>query len=419
MAAADARRLDAAPTRRQDIISAILSDYADRRDPDEDDVELDDYYTQAQPSPAAAALPVQSAPVSPVVTDKPLPPLVGFQLRVADAPAASPPGSPSGGLQEPNMIISRSLSFRGRRQKPPDLKLARSNGSTALTTGAAATPAKPDTSSPLPSLALSAPNLQRQPTPDRARAHATARLLNELPLPPTPPQPPAKNDRRRPSSPTTNAAGAATMGNKASKAQADQASPSHRSKFSLRRKPVKKDAPPPAQSANGAATAPAQRDLAPGALAGAAQAPAVHKAASDTSLQQSVTARNSLPSVPPSDGNTLIEPNGNSQSPSATPSEATVVRDRSNSPPTEPEDEEPITPTLKPAAVDLLPSPSPVPEESPSKYGVVKQPSVSTMKEPKVAMHYRGKSSTGFDIFKVGALSSHCKSLWLRVVLCA
>lgn len=81
MAAADARRLDAAPTRRQDIISAILSDYADRRDPDEDDVELDDYYTQAQPSPAAAALPVQSAPVSPVVTDKPLPPLVGFQLR--------------------------------------------------------------------------------------------------------------------------------------------------------------------------------------------------------------------------------------------------------------------------------------------------------------------------------------------------
>ncbi|KAK7708418.1 hypothetical protein SLS57_008999 [Botryosphaeria dothidea] len=371
MAAADVMRLDAAPTRRQDIISQILSDYGDSRDADEDDVDLDDYYTQAEMSPApppAAAPPVQSAPVSPVGKDKPLPPLLGFQLR--------------------------------------DLKLARSNGSTALTAGSAATPAKTDTSSPLPSLTLSAPNLLHQPTPDRARAQQSARLLNELPLPPTPPQPPAKTDLRRPSDPSTTAAGAATMGNKASKAADDQHSPSHRSKFSLRRKPVKKDASPPAHQANGAPVAPPQGHVTPVTQAGAAQAHprapasplAVQNSKPNAPPQQSITVPQ--PSAPQSEGNTLVEPNRTSQSISTTLSDATIVRDRSNSPPTEPDDEEPITPTLKPAAVDLLPSPSPVPEESPSKYGVVKQPSNSTMKEQKVAMHYRGKSSTGFDIFK-------------------
>lgn len=115
--------------------------------------------------------------------------------------------------------------------------------------------------------------------------------------------------------------------------------------------------------------------------------------------------------MPQSDVNTLFDPNGSSQPHSATPSEATVVRDRSNSPPTEPDEEEPITPTLKPAAVNLLPSPSPVLEDSPSKYGVVKQPSIATIKEKdqKVAMHYRGKSSTGFDIFKVGNQQTPCE----------
>lgn len=323
------------------------------------------------------------------------------------------------------MIISRSLSFRGRRQKPPDLKLARSNGSTALTAGSAATPAKTDTSSPLPSLTLSAPNLLHQPTPDRARAQQSARLLNELPLPPTPPQPPAKTDLRRPSDPSTTAAGAATMGNKASKAADDQHSPSHRSKFSLRRKPVKKDASPPAHQANGAPVAPPQGHVTPVTQAGAAQAHprapasplAVQNSKPNAPPQQSITVPQ--PSAPQSEGNTLVEPNRTSQSISTTLSDATIVRDRSNSPPTEPDDEEPITPTLKPAAVDLLPSPSPVPEESPSKYGVVKQPSNSTMKEQKVAMHYRGKSSTGFDIFKVGALHHLAKVSWSRVVLCA
>lgn len=78
MASADVVRLDAAPTRRQDIISAILSDYGDLRDSDADadadadehdgdgDVDLDAYYTQAEASPAA---------------NRPLPPLTGFQLR--------------------------------------------------------------------------------------------------------------------------------------------------------------------------------------------------------------------------------------------------------------------------------------------------------------------------------------------------
>lgn len=305
------------------------------------------------------------------------------------------------------MLLSsaRSLSFRGRRPKPPDLKLARSNGSTA-----AATPAKTDTSSPLPSLTLSAPNLQHLPTPDRARAHQSARLREELPLPPTPPLPPAKTDLPRPSDPSTNAAGAPTMGNKASKAAGDQTSPSQRSKFSLRRKPVKRDSPPPAPQSNGAPIAPAQGHAAPGAPAGAAQAqlqaeaptPAVHISKPNAPLHQPVTLPQS--SAPHSEGNTLVEPNRNSRSVSTTLSEATAVRDRSNSPPTEPDDEEPITPTLKPAAVDLLPSPSPVPEESPSKYGLIKKPSDATMKEQKVAMHYRGKSSTGFDIFKVGPL---------------
>ncbi|OJD35355.1 uncharacterized protein BKCO1_1700025 [Diplodia corticola] len=413
-------RLDAAPAhaRRQDIISAILSDYGDSRDQD-DEVELDDYYTQARPSPAAApaavpsataALAVQCAPASPpAAKDKPLPPLVGFQLRVADAPAASQPGAPSGNPPQANMIASPARSFRGRRQKPPDLKLARSNGSTAITPATAATPAKTDTSSLSPSLSLSALHPQHLPTPDRVRSRATARRLNELPLPPTPPQPPAKNDPPRPSDHTSSAAGAAAMGNKASKAAGDPTSPSQRSKFSLRRKPVRKDTVPPVEAANGAAKSPVQGGLAPGAQAAAAaaqapappRAPALHNPKSTTSLQQSVTASDSQPSASQSEEHTLTEPGAPVQSPSTTLSDATVIRDRSNSPPTEPEEEEPITPTLKPAAVDLLPSPSPVPEESPSKYGVVKQPSNPAIEKQKGAtMHYRGKSSTGFDIFK-------------------
>ncbi|KAL1634657.1 hypothetical protein SLS58_010600 [Diplodia intermedia] len=305
------------------------------------------------------------------------------------------------------LISAPSRSFRGRRQKPPDLKLARSNGSTAIAPAIAATPAKTDTSSLLPSLAHSALHPQHLPTPDRARAHASARLLNELPLPPTPPQPPAKNNPRSPSDHTPSAAGAAAMGNKASKAAGDPSSPSQRSKFSLRRKPVRKDAVPPAETANGAPKPPAQGGPAPGAQAPAAQAPApapapprapaLHHPKSTTSLQQA----GSQPSAYQSEENTLIAPGGHVQSPSTTLSDATVVRDRSNSPPTEPEEEEPITPTLKPAAVDLLPSPSPLPEESPSKYGVVKKPSNPALENQKgAAMHYRGKSSTGFDIFK-------------------
>lgn len=81
MAEPGAMRLDAAPKRRQDIISSILSDYGDSRDAD-DDVDLDDYYTQAQPSPVPGTA---AAPASPAAKDKPLPPLVGFQLRGACA----------------------------------------------------------------------------------------------------------------------------------------------------------------------------------------------------------------------------------------------------------------------------------------------------------------------------------------------
>ena len=55
----------------------------------------------------------------------------------------------------------------------------------------------------------------------------------------------------------------------------------------------------------------------------------------------------------------------------------------------------------------LLPPPSPVPEDSPSKYGLLtasKEDNIENERkddEGKVNMHIRGKSSTGFDIFRV------------------
>ncbi len=72
--------------------------------------------------------------------------------------------------------------------------------------------------------------------------------------------------------------------------------------------------------------------------------------------------------------------------------------DRSGSP-----NSRPATPDTKP----LLPPPSPVPEESPSKYGIGRVGDIDDGFDLDRAghqrTHFRGKSSTGFDIFKVSS----------------
>ncbi|KAF2007359.1 hypothetical protein P154DRAFT_558631 [Amniculicola lignicola CBS 123094] len=168
----------AAPSNRQDVISALLNDYSTSFG------QTSPY--SYPPVPALKDLP----PPPPSKDEKPLPPVLGspFPLRVEDAPSPDRNDSPH---QSPNKIIFRAMS---RSSKPPSLKLVRSNGSTATLDYSPPAPA------PVPSHDPFA-----DPSP-AARVPSTERISTERPLPPPPPE---KSARRQQSN--------ASMGHRGSK----------------------------------------------------------------------------------------------------------------------------------------------------------------------------------------------------------
>ncbi|KAF2142049.1 uncharacterized protein K452DRAFT_25484 [Aplosporella prunicola CBS 121167] len=226
-----------------------------------------------------------------------------------------------------------------RSRRPPSLKLSKSNGSTATATTATSA--------------------------NTSTAADSTRLHHQLPLPPTPPPPPEKN--------------AETMGNKPSKAAREDHHHHHHLRFTFRRKPVKQaPSPQPKPDSNPRLDRVASKPES--------------KASDFHSSPAHVSTHSQAVSVP----STLTDTHDLHSTPTIAPS-----RDNTNTPPSETETDEPLTPKLNPAAaaIQLLPSPSPVPEESPSKYGLVNDPSMTMVGEQQKTMHARGKSSTGFDLF--------------------
>ncbi|KAK7514745.1 hypothetical protein IWZ03DRAFT_416131 [Phyllosticta citriasiana] len=358
--------LDAKPTARRDIISAILSHYGDERD-----IDLDDHndvlaaaYCQASPTPS----PLDRS-------TKPLP-SVPSPMQLRDRGRGTHRIDDS--MQEPRarIMAPRSLS---RSKRPPELRLVKSNGSTATSAKTPSQSSSPPADSP-----------SRQ-HPERGRRHARGRLDDELPLPPPPPELPDKSDNDN-------------MGSSKSKLQQNERSSPRRLHFSLRRKPVKKPSHAAADPPAPPATQQHETKVEPPQEPPPAPPPKLQKVKSDEALMRaSSTSKHARDA-----SNAVSEPvTSNERHHAPEPSDDTVVRirrERSNTPPSEPDQNEPITPPLKPGdPVQLLPSPTPVPEESPSKWGLTKKSSNSAMAndaDPKANLHFRGKSSTGFDIFK-------------------
>ena len=249
--------------------------------------------------------------------------------------------------EQPNTIISRSIS---RSTKPPSLRLTTSNGSTAAS------------STSTSSSSTITPSYQDRPLPG---------------LPPLP-----EKSHVRPE-----------MGAKSSKVPGEKERKAQSPRHLFKRRPL------PNSKANGSklnlTLADTISSLKPKNKSAATivkgQANRENASSPSTSVQSS-----SVPS-----------PYTQTQSDSTELREGTIPthptsQERSSTRGTTVELETPPTPELKPV---LLPSPTPVPEESPSKYGIHKPASISSTEthnpSPAASKHLRGKSSTGFDIFKV------------------
>ena len=250
--------------------------------------------------------------------------------------------------EQPTMIVSRSIS---RSTKPPGLRLTASNGSTAAS------------------------------STSTSSSSTITPFYQDRPLPRLPPPPPEKSLLRP------------EMGTKSSKVPGQKEQKAQSPKHLFKRRPQ------PNSKANGSKSnltlADTISSLKPKNKSAATivkgQANGENASSPSTSVQSS--------SVPSSYTET--------QSDSTELSEGTIPihltsQERSSTRGTTVEIETPPTPGPKPV---LLSSPSPVPEESPSKYGIHKPASISSAEThnppPAASKHLRGKSSTGFDIFKV------------------
>lgn len=275
-----------------------------------------------------------------------------YNLTVEDADPHSPTQDTA--AQSPKQIVSRSLS---RDSKPPSLTLRKTNGKTA--TAATTFSSKPS------SATTSSPGKPSHPAPDR-------------PLPTLPA-----------SAPCETATYSRAMGNKASRALKNSGdsdasfTPPNRSLIKRRpvNAPVSRSSPPlPPKDA--------KRSAGPGNTSNKYSPPSTLDA-SFASHPISAGAK----STPEPEGNGLPTNNSPQQLPPTPPSEAASGDDS---------DDRPNTPELKPL---VLPSPSPVPEDTPSKYGLGKMKSAvdmrSTLLKNQRSRHFRGKSSTALDIFKV------------------
>ncbi|OCL09741.1 hypothetical protein AOQ84DRAFT_14446 [Glonium stellatum] len=247
--------------------------------------------------------------------------------------------------EQPTAIISRSIS---RSTKPPSLRLTASNGSTA----ASSTSTSSSSSTITPS-------------------------YQDRPLPGLPPPPPEKSHLRP------------EMGSKSSKALDEKDQKPQSPKNLFKRRPL------PSSRPNGSKPNLTLADTISSSLK-----PKKNLAAIVVKAQAN-SGNASSPSASVPSSRTQAQSDSTELSEETTPSNLTS-QERSSTRGTTVEIETPPTPELKPV---LLPSPSPVPEESPSKYGIRKPASISSTETrnppPASSKHFRGKSSTGFDIFKV------------------
>lgn len=345
-----------APSNRHDVISALLNDYGSSF---RDGGNTSPYVE----SPIQKMEPIKELPLPPLKNEKPLPPVLTmrFQLRVDEAGTYGL--SKNQKMQEqPTTIISRSIS---RSTKPPGLRLTTSNGSTAAS------------STSTSSSSTITPSYQDRPLPG---------------LPP----PPEKSHLR------------SEMGTKSSKVHGEKEQKAQSPKHFFKRRPL------PNSKANGSKSyltlADTISSLKPKNKSVATivkgQANRENASSPSTSVQSS--------SVPSSYTQT--------QSDSTELSEGTIPthlisRERFSTRGTIVELETPPTAELKPV---LLPSPSPVPEESPSKYGIHKPASISSTEThnppPAASKHLRGKSSTGFHIFKGTTATLQNASAYLNTI---
>jgi hypothetical protein len=261
--------------------------------------------------------------------------------------------------QEPTVILSRSIS---RTIRPANLKLTISNGATAV----------------LPST---------KPTPALPTAVASPPQLQDRPLPPPPPE---KSTQR------------SQMGNKASKFNDDTEEKATSLKSVFKRRPV----PASTTKAPGAKKYPTLGDTLsrtgfrhkkqPSGPTSVDPRSPVDERSTISSSSPTTTI---LPTVVTTRQSSHIQSQSEATNFSTTPTNVTSIAHSSTvTGSTSVETTALPSPDLK---ATLLPSPSPVPEDSPSKYGLRDRSPPRSAEPPPVSKHYRGKSSTGFDIFKV------------------
>ncbi|KAF2823574.1 hypothetical protein CC86DRAFT_372506 [Ophiobolus disseminans] len=167
-----------APSSRQDIVSALLSEYGNSFG------HGDGSPSAFSPVPADKELP-SPPPRSDSLRNKPLPAVaraeqrmsMKFQLRVTEDAPLSPYSArtASPGQQSRKKILYRSLS---RDAKPPSLNLVTSNGSTAIVPPTPALPIRAQTL-PVPS-SLQSKSLPSPPPPPPAKS--TRRLSAQAPM---------------------------------------------------------------------------------------------------------------------------------------------------------------------------------------------------------------------------------------------
>ncbi|OCK76895.1 hypothetical protein K432DRAFT_385101 [Lepidopterella palustris CBS 459.81] len=339
-----------APSSRHDIVSQLLDGYGSSF---QDAGNISPFAVSPTVSPIREKQKstIKELPPPPPKNDKPLPAssisamFMQFQLRVDETGIRSSDTDPKT-QEQPTTIISRSIS----RKKPLPLKLTVSNGSTAIPLAATTT-------------------ISSTKTPS----------YQDRPLPGLPPPPPEKS-RLRPA-----------MGNKSSRQLDERDEKAQSPKGIFKRRPL------PSSKSSGSKANLTLADTISSSNSrpkGQLNTKIKPTSAYESSPAATTSTTPSQPQTQPEDSTELSSEstvtNQTSQHRSSTPN-STVENTNPDTPP---------TPDLKPA---LLPSPSPLPEESPSKYGLRKTSTETTQPARISAKHFRGKSSTGFDIFKASS----------------
>ncbi|KAF2741430.1 hypothetical protein EJ04DRAFT_3703 [Polyplosphaeria fusca] len=376
-----------APSSRQDVISALLNEYASFSPS-----KTSPYSFSTSPLPTAKELP----PPPPGEDGKPLPALMmGFQLRVDEPGTPATPKSFSSGrtnsLGQPTKILSRSIS---RSSKPPSLKLVVSNGTTAFVPPTPKTPGRSRDFTP-PVAARPAP-----PAP---------RPRDERPLPDLPPPPPEKSKRRSLVAQTSMGSNNSKE-SRGSKGAAEVVQSPIQSEGSQTAPVVKRKAVPVAKKF----VSLAELGKGPRGVKKAQQPLTATKEGEPSGLPTAEAA----PPLPPKETTPKQDETSKPPNPflSNEEQDAEFARSRkaiSNDKPVFKEESTPNPPSTR--AQDAFPpspptsdKPSPPPVQAPVPprkmipIGLPSNPRSRSPQAPPSAKHTRGKSSTGFNIMKTG-----------------